>query len=242
MFFSIKFRLVIFVFSVLLVQLAPLNSLAYERDSSNIEAERLAKIIENYQGKPYLNFDRFVLDVYVTGQRLFSKYQHDALGKYAANKALTPRESFIVHRFLGVYTRLKYGGESRRMLANLVSIPSFRKDGVEQHKNSSFVRLQQTIAKYAKQFGLKYKSIDGRVYQVSLDGLKKGALIGFHAHGDVLPANPDHWVLNDGTKLDPFKMTQVGDNFYGRGTQGSKNIIVAVMMAMRVIKEEKIKF
>ena len=237
----LKFRIVLFVLSLMVLLLTSLKVSAYETESRNIDAETLSKIVENYQGKSYLNFNRFILDVYVTGQRFFSGFQRDALGKYAADKVLTPRESFIVHRLLGVYTRLKYGGESRRMLANLVSIPSFRKNGAEQHRNPNFVRLQKTIARYAKQFGLKYRNIDGRVYQVSLNGLRKGALIGFHTHADVLPANPGSWVLNDGTKLDPFKMTQVGDKFYGRGTDGGKNAVVAVMMAMRVIKEEKIK-
>ncbi|MBL4671465.1 MAG: dipeptidase [Arenicella sp.] len=205
----------------------------------NLSPQTLTKILDRYRGKPYDNFRRFVLDLYLTGKPMLTLEQHNAIGDFAANKRISPAEAFVVHRLLGVYTRLKYGGEARRMLAKLVSIPSFRQDGVTQHKNVNFIRLEKTIAAYAKEFKLKYKNIGGRVYEVSLPG-KGGVQIGLHAHGDVVPVNPDLWSLEDGTKLDPFKMTQVGNKLYGRGTQDDKNGIVASMIAMRIINEENI--
>lgn len=211
-----------------------------EQAQQNMSAQTLSTLIERYRGKPYKNFDRFALDVYITGKRFLTKHQHDAIGEYASNQRLTPQQSFVVHRLLGIYTRLKYGGEARRMLAKLVTIPSHHQEGIEQHKNRNFVRMEKTIASYAKQFGLRYKNIGRRVYEVSLPSSKKGTLIGLHANVDVLPANRDLWILNDGTRLDPFKMTQVGDRLYGRGTQDNKNAIVVAMMAMRIVKEEKI--
>jgi predicted dipeptidase len=81
--------------------------------------------------------------------------------------------------------------------------------------------------------------VGGRVYEISLKG-RGEVLIGLHAYADVVPANPDNWVLPDGTKLDPFKMTRIGGRLYGRGTQDDKNGMVAVMYALRVIKEEHI--
>lgn len=236
----IRSRLILCLITALLLT-QPVHAKPQDQDTQNMSAEILRILIERYRGKPYKDFDRFALDVYITGKRFLTAHQHDAIGEYAANKRLTPRQSFVVQRLLGIYTRLKYGGEARRMLATLVSIPSYRQDGIEQHKNRNFVRMQRTIASYAKQFGLKYKNVGGRVYQVSLPSSKKGTLIGLHAHADVVPANRDLWVLEDGTKLDPFKMTQVGDRLYGRGTQDNKNGIVAVMIAMRIIKEEKIQ-
>jgi acetylornithine deacetylase/succinyl-diaminopimelate desuccinylase-like protein len=216
------------------------NSFAQTTRVENLSPQTLIKIIDRYRGKPYENFRRFVLDLYLTGKPMLSLEQHNAIGDFAANKRISPAEAFVVHRLLGVYTRLKYGGEARRMLAKLVSIPSVRQDGVEQHKNANFIQLEKTIAAYAKEFKLKYKNIGGRVYEVSLPG-KGGVQIGLHAHGDVVPVNPDLWKLEDGTKLDPFKMTQVGNKLYGRGTQDDKNGIVASMIAMRIIKEENIR-
>ena len=44
-------------------------------------------------------------------------------------------------------------------------------------------------------------------------------------------------MLDDGTKLDPFKVTRVGDYLYGRGTIDDKGSIAAVMYAMKAVKE-----
>jgi len=48
------------------------------------------------------------------------------------------------------------------------------------------------------------------------------------------------WQLEDGTKLDPFKLTRLGNRMYGRGTEDDKNGIVVSMYAMKVIQEENI--
>lgn len=237
---SIKNSLFCCLIAVLL-STVPAHAKTQGQDQQNMSTRTLSALVEEYRGKPYKDFDRFALDVYITGKRFLTKHQRDAIGEYAANQRLTVHQRFVVHRLLGVYTRLKYGGEARRMLAKLVSIPSYRQKGVEQHKNDDFISMEKTIASYAKKFGLKYKNVGGRVYEVTLPSSKRGALIGLHAHADVLPPNRDLWLLGDGTKLDPFKMTQVADRLYGRGTQHRKSDIVALMMAMRTIKEEKIK-
>ncbi len=62
--------------------------------------------------------------------------------------------------------------------------------------------------------------------------------MGIHAHADVVPVTPENWVLKDGTRLDPFKVTLVGDRMYGRGTEDDKNGIVVALYAMKIIKEE----
>ena len=53
----------------------------------------------------------------------------------------------------------------------------------------------------------------------------------------MVPAVADEWVLDDGTKLDPFKVTRVGDYLYGRGTIDDKGSIAAVLFAMKAVKE-----
>ncbi|MFT6724731.1 MAG: hypothetical protein ACJARN_001598, partial [Arenicella sp.] len=133
------------------------ESLAQSPRVDNLSAETLTKILDRYRGKPYDSFSFFALDVYSTGQRLFTEEQHKAIGEFAANKRLKPQEALLVYRLLGVYARLKYGGEARRMLAKLVSIPSVRQVGLESHKNVNFIRLQKTVAAYAKEFKLDYK-------------------------------------------------------------------------------------
>ncbi len=237
---AIKATLVVSALTMAGFPFHALSQTAYLAPVDNLDPKTLSQLLERYRGQPYNDFNHFALDVYITGKRFFAREQHNAIGDYVANKRIRPSESFIIHRLFGVYARLKYGGEARRMLGKLVSIPTYAIEGVPQHKNPNFIRFEKTIAAYAKEFGLRYKNVGGRVYEVSLPG-RGGEIVGLHAHGDVVPANSDLWVLNDGTKLDPFHMTQVGAKLYGRGTQDDKNGIVASMIAMRIIKEEKIR-
>jgi len=237
---AIKATLMVSVLTIAGFPFYALSQTAYFAPVDNLNPKTLSRLLERYRGQPYKDFNHFALDVYITGKRFFAHEQHDAIGDYVANKRIRPSETFIIHRLFGVYARLKYGGEARRMLGKLVSIPTYAIEGVPQHKNPNFIRFEKTIAAYAKEFGLRYKNVGGRVYEVSLPG-RGGELVGLHAHGDVVPANSDLWVLSDGTKLDPFHMTQVGGKLYGRGTQDDKNGIVAAMIAMRIIEEEKIR-
>lgn len=76
------------------------------------------------------------------------------------------------------------------------------------------------------------------MYEISLGSGKE--VVGIHAHADVVPVNPDNWKLADGTRLDPFKVTLVGDRMYGRGTEDDKNGIVVAMYALKVAKDENL--
>ena len=209
----------------------------------NISAKNADIIVTRYGRQPFEGFNAFVFEVYQSSKSIFTAKQHEAIGKFIANREVEPEERFIIHRLLGIYSRLKYGGEARRLLAELVAIPTFRVEGVEPHENPNFIKMQKKIAATAKQFDLNYRNIDDRVYEISLssEGDVEGEVIGLHAHADVVPVNPEQWVLKDGTKLDPFKLTQIGDRWYGRGTQDDKNGIVAVMFAMRILREERVQ-
>jgi predicted dipeptidase len=124
-------------------------------------------------------------------------------------------------------------------LARLVAIPTFRVEGLEQHDNPQFHKMADAIAAIAKDFNLAFRNIDNRVFEVALKGSSK-EVVGIHAHADVVQVNPSLWVLEDGTKLNPFKLTLINDRMYGRGTEDDKNGIVVSLYAMKVIQEENI--
>lgn len=238
----VVFKLIVLA-TLLFNSIALVDAKRVEVSVDNISAKDVQTILERYGQQPFQSFNAFVFEVYQSSKSLFDAKQHEAIGKFIANRQVDPEERFIIHRLLGIYTRLKYGGEARRLLAELVAIPTYRVEGVEQHENPNFIKIQKVIAATAKKFNLGYRNIDGRVYEVRLrsKGPFNGQLIGLHAHADVVPVNPEQWVLEDGTRLDPFKMTQIGDRWYGRGTQDDKNGIVAVLFAMRIIKEERVR-
>ena len=169
--------------------------------------------------------------------------QQDNLGPtinaFIDNKALSAEQQNEIYRLLGLYTRLKYGKAATETLRELVAIPTVNLDDVPQYENPQFLKIADKIKDLAKAFNLNFRNIDNRVYEVSLEG-SGDEVVGIHAHADVVPVTPENWVLKDGTKLDPFKVTLIGDRMYGRGTEDDKNGIVVTLYAMKVIKEENL--
>ncbi|MHC8345431.1 dipeptidase [Pseudomonas sp. RT6P73] len=162
-----------------------------------------------------------------------------AISAFLDNKTLTAEQQNEIHRLLGLYARVKYGSAATETLRELVAIPTFRVDGVDQHDNPEFIKIADKIKGLAQAFNLNFRNIDNRVYEITLEG-SSDEVVGIHAHADVVPVTPENWVLKDGTKLDPFKVTLIGDRMYGRGTEDDKNGIVVALYAMKIIKEEKL--
>ena len=206
---------------------------------TNLSAELSSDIIANVDVQATNKFDDFL------GQLLTSKLivQQEALvlaiKKYRSNKTLQGTELHQLQRLLGLYTRAKHGKEAMATLAKLVAIPTFRVEDLEQHDNPQFHKMADAIASIAKDFNLAFRNIDNRVFEVSLKGSSK-EVVGIHAHADVVPVTPSLWALEDGTTLNPFKLTLIGDRMYGRGTEDDKNGIVVSLYAMKVIQEENI--
>jgi predicted dipeptidase len=152
------------------------------------------------------------------------------ISAFLAGKPLSVEQQNQVYRLLGLYARLKYGGAAIETLGDLVAIPTFHIEGVPTHENPEFVRFAATLKDLAQAFNLEFRNIDNRVYEISLGTGKE--VVGIHAHADVAPAILQNWLY------DPFKVTQIGNRMYGRGTENDKNAIVVALYAMKVIKEE----
>ncbi|WP_205967858.1 dipeptidase [Paraglaciecola sp. 20A4] len=215
----------------------------------NFSAEQSSRIVENVKVQSTDTFDNFLKQILSSSvlnekglieQSTASKNPLSlTIKKYRGKETLTSSEHHVMQRLLGLYSRLKYGEEAIKTLAQLVAIPTFNVSGLAQHDNPHFKKMATVIAKIAQDFNLEFRNIDNRVYEVSLNGSSK-EVVGIHAHADVVPVTPALWVLEDGTKLDPFHLTRIGDRMYGRGTEDDKNGIVVTLYAMRVIQEENI--
>ncbi|MBV4485639.1 dipeptidase [Pseudomonas sp. SWRI153] len=205
---------------------------------ANISPEQSAAILKAFDGKTVTDFRAF-LGSLAKSDLARTDNLNQSVNAFLDNKTLNAEQQNEIHRLLGIYTRVKYGKAALETLRQLVEIPTFRKDGVAQHDNPEFIRIAGEIQKLAESFGLKFRNVDNRVYEISLDGAGD-EVVGIHAHADVVPVTPENWVLKDGTKLDPFKVTLIGDRMYGRGTEDDKNAIVVALYAMKVIKDEKL--
>ena len=142
-----------------------------------------------------------------------------------------------LYRKLGVETRDQYQKELIQVLGELVAIPTVKKEDQPQHENPAIHQLGKAIEKIASGFNLDYRNVDDRIFEVTLKGTSEET-IGVVTHGDIVPFNPAKWVLTDGRRLDPLKLTIIGDKMYGRGARYDKASIVAALFAMGAIKRE----
>ncbi len=200
---------------------------------ATITAQQSAAILKSYSEASATDFRQFL------GRLAKTDDLGPAISTFLDNKTLTADQQNDIHRLLGLYTRAKYGAAATETLRELVEIPTFQVEGVAQHDNPQFIKIADKIKGLALAFNLNFRNIDNRVYEISLEG-SGDEVVGIHAHADVVPVTPENWVLKDGTKLDPFKITLIGDRMYGRGTEDDKNGIVVALYAMKVIKEEKL--
>lgn len=206
--------------------------------SANISAQQSAQILSTLNDASVSDFREFLSRVAKSDVAKTADLS-PAINAFLGNKTLTAEQQNEIHRLLGLYARVKYGSAATETLRELVQIPTVRVDGVAQHENPQFIKIAEKIKSLAQSFNLNFRNIDNRVYEISLEGSGK-ELVGIHAHADVVPVTPENWVLEDGTRLDPFKVTLIGDRMYGRGTEDDKNGIVVALYAMKVIKEEKL--
>lgn len=152
---------------------------------------------------------------------------------------LTEEQNNTLYRLLGIYTRLNFADQALVTLQRLVAIPTFQVEGVPQYENPNFHQFARELESIATAFGLGFRNVDDRIYEINLEG-SGDDLVGFHVHADVIPVNPDLWVLDDGRRLNPFAVTQIGNRLYGRGTEDDKNGIVVSLYAMKIIREENL--
>lgn len=220
--------------TLILASLSSFTSLA----NATVTAQQSAVILKTFNDASVKDFRQFLNNL-ASADVVKTADFGSAISAFLDNKQLSAAQQNDIHRLLGLYTRMKYGSAATETLRELVAIPTVRVDGVAQHENPAFIKIADTIKRLAEGFNLKFRNVDNRVYEVSLDGAGD-EVVGIHVHADVVPVTPDNWVLPDGTRLDPFKVTLIGDRMYGRGTEDDKNGIVVALYAMKVIKEEKL--
>ncbi|CAN7724988.1 dipeptidase [Acidovorax sp. LjRoot118] len=155
---------------------------------------------------------------------------------YKAKAPLAGDDLVNISRLLGLYNRLRNQAAVIDTTARMVALPTFRSDKVPPHEDKAIIAFGALVEAMAKDFGLEYRNVDNRIFEVKLPGTGKEEF-GILTHADVVPVVADEWVLEDGTRLDPFKLTRVGGNLYGRGSIDDKGSIATVLYAMKAVKD-----
>jgi len=159
-----------------------------------------------------------------------------AVAAYQARKPLSGDKLVNIGRLLGAYNRVHNEAAVVDAIGRMVALRTVRDDKIPQHENPAIIEFGKLIETMAKDFGLAYRNVDNRVFEVTLPGTGPDTF-GILTHADVVPAVADEWTLDNGTRLDPFRVTRVGDYLYGRGTIDDKGSIAAALYAMKTVKD-----
>ncbi len=165
-----------------------------------------------------------------------------AVQRYTVGEALQGDDLTNVARLLGLYTRLTQETQVLGSITQMVALPTVRDAKVAPHDSQAIIDFGALVEKMAKGFGLQYRNVDNRIFEVTLPATAAqagGQEFGILTHADVVPVVPAEWVI-DGKQLDPFKVTRIGDKLYGRGTIDDKGSIATVMYAMKAVKDAKL--
>ena len=191
----------------------------------------LDQIVARQQGRTPASFAAFLDQVAQDRPAL-----RPLVARYAKDKsALAGDDLQTVSRLLGLHNRLLHQAGVIDATARMVALPTAR-TATPPHEDPNIIALGQLVAKMAGDFGLQYRNVDNRVFEVKLPGTGPDEF-GILTHGDVVPAVTSEWVLDDGTQLDPFKLTRVGGLLYGRGSIDDKGSIATVLYAMKAVKD-----
>lgn len=159
-----------------------------------------------------------------------------AVAAYAANAPLAGDDLVNISRLLGLHNRLRNQAAVIDVMARMVAIPTVRSAKVPPHEDPAILAFGALVQSLSEAFGLQFRNVDNRVFEVTLKGSGPEEF-GILTHADVVPVVADEWVLDDGTRLDPFKLTRVGGHLYGRGSIDDKGSIATVLFAMKAVKE-----
>ncbi|MBR0829199.1 dipeptidase [Bradyrhizobium manausense] len=160
----------------------------------------------------------------------------------AAYEKMTPLagdDLINIARLLGLYNRLHNQQAVISAIEAMVALPTVRSDSIPPYESKPMIDFGLLVEAMAKNFDLQYRNVDNRIFEVTLPG-KGREEFGILTHADVVPVTPEEWVLEDGTRLDPFKLTRVGGYLYGRGTIDDKGSVAAVLYAMKAVKESRL--
>ena len=191
----------------------------------------LDKLVAANQARPAKDFAAFVAAAAEADPRL-----QGAAAAYRARSPLAGDDLVNIGRLLGLYNRLHNQQAVLSTLEKMVEIPTVRDDKIPPHQSPAIIAFGTLVEGMAREFGLAYRNVDNRIFEVKLPG-SGSEEFGILTHADVVPVVADEWVLDDGRKIDPFKVTRVGDFLYGRGTIDDKGSIAATLYAMKVVKD-----
>lgn len=226
------------IFTLSITSILALNTIclsSYANTLNYSDSNRIVRLYQTQNRRVY-DFNKFLKNIYFDSKNYSIRNSIDLF----FNGKISKEDDWLnIYKLMGIYSRLKYKHSIVKTLSDLVEIRTDKKEDIPQYKNPDIIKFGQKIEEISKSFGLEYKNIDNRIFEVTLKG-SSNEEFGVYTHADVVPVDPSRWVLPDNTKLNPFKLTIIKNNLYGRGTEDDKCSIVSSLYAMKSIKESNL--
>lgn len=146
-----------------------------------------------------------------------------------AGRAVPAAETELASCLLRRYTVARYGERMVSDLQALVGFQTFTLEGKTNWDLPEFVRQREWLQKKAAELQLGFKSYDGRVDELVLQGPEP--ILAVLTHGDVQDVQNQQW------SSPPWEGKLVGDRIVGRGTEDDKGPIVATYYAMAALRD-----
>lgn len=156
----------------------------------------------------------------------------DALGDLTPATTLDPLNRRLAGELLRAYLRARYGAALVADLRTMITFQTYAQEGRENWDLPEFVRQREWLKARVVGLGLTFRSVDGRVDEITLPRTDRGKrpeivdAIGLLTHGDVQDVTGQQW------SSPPFAAEIVGDRVIGRGSEDDKGPIVAALYAL----------
>lgn len=156
----------------------------------------------------------------------------DALGGITPASRIDPLGRRLAGEVLRSYLRTRYGAALVADLRTMITFQTYAQEGRENWDLPEFVRQRQWLQTRAESFGLTFRSIDGRVEEITLPRTERDKRpevvdsIGLLTHGDVQGVTGQEW------SSPPFAAEIVGDRLIGRGSEDDKGPIIAALYSL----------
>jgi dipeptidase D len=144
-------------------------------------------------------------------------------------KAVSPESSSLASCLLRRYLVARYGDRIIADLQEMVRFKTYAEEGRTNWDAPEFGRQRKWLEAKAKRLGLEFKSVDGRVEEITLPGPKP--ILAVLTHGDVQDVQGQHW------SSPPWEGRIVDGRIVGRGTEDDKGPIVVTLYSMAALRD-----
>jgi dipeptidase D len=130
---------------------------------------------------------------------------------------------------LWAYTKARYGSQIIADLQTMIGFRTFATPGVENWDAPEFRRQREFLQSRAAEKGLAFRSVDGRVDEITLAG--PAPVFALLTHGDVQGVEGQKWSVS------PWEGKIVDGKMIGRGTEDDKGPLVAALYVLAALKD-----